>query len=141
MKNFVFMFLIGFLLLGCQGGSTEDEVENISSSDQILITAFKNKESGLQVEGKGIVKSLLSDDTTGVTHQRFILVLDSSQTLLVAHNIDVAPRVSPLQIGDTVEFYGEYEWNAEGGVIHWTHSDPGGVHIAGWLKHNGIEYY
>jgi len=40
-------------------------------------------------------------------------------------------------VGDSVAFKGEYEWNAEGGVIHWTHRDPEGAHVAGWLKHNG----
>ncbi|MFN9385947.1 MAG: DUF3465 domain-containing protein [Cyanobacteriota bacterium] len=24
--------------------------------------------------------------------------------------------------------------------MHWTHHDPDGNHVAGWLKHNGIVY-
>jgi len=43
-------------------------------------------------------------------------------------------------MGDSVGFYGEYEWNSKGGVIHWTHLDPSGQHIAGWLKHDGKTY-
>ena len=73
-------------------------------------------------------------------HQRFIVQLASGQTLLVAHNIDLAPRVADLKPGHIVAFYGEYEWNERGGVIHWTHHDPRGQHAAGWVEHNGVRY-
>ncbi len=82
----------------------------------------------------------MSDDNDGSRHQRFILRLGSGQSLLIAHNIDIAPRVATLRTGDTVSFYGEYEWNDKGGVIHWTHRDPQGQHAAGWLEHNGQRY-
>jgi hypothetical protein len=66
--------------------------------------------------------------------------LSSGQTLLVVHNIDVAPRVDPLEVGDPVGFKGEYVWNQEGGLIHWTHHDPDGFHQAGWIEHDGQIY-
>jgi hypothetical protein len=59
---------------------------------------------------------------------------------LIAHNIDLAPRVAQLNTGGTILFYGEYEWNEKGGVIHWTHHDPDNRHINGWLKHGGKTY-
>ena len=83
---------------------------------------------------------VLPDDNKGSRHQRFILKLDSGQTLLIAHNIDLANKISPLRRGDQVEFNGEYEWTAEGGVVHWTHHDPNGRHVDGWLRHNGQVY-
>jgi len=86
------------------------------------------------------VLKILPDDLEGSRHQRFILRLSSGQKLLVAHNIDLAPRISSLRRGDKVEFSGEYEWNAKGGVIHWTHHDSTGRHIGGWLKHDGQTY-
>lgn len=90
-----------------------------------------------QVSGTGTVIRILPDDTSGDRHQRFLLRLQSGATLLVAHNIDIAPRVEPLHEGDTVEYKGEFAWNPKGGVVHWTHHDPAGRHPDGWLRHDG----
>lgn len=109
-------------------------------SDTTLQQAFTNGLSDIQVEGSGRVVKLLSDDLDGSRHQRFILELDSGQTLLLSHNIDLAPRIDALRNGDRVTFYGEYEWNERGGVVHWTHHDPAGRHVAGWIKHRGRTY-
>ena len=111
-----------------------------SASDKLLENAYKNRQSDLQTGGTGHVLRILSDDLKGSRHQRFILKLSTGQTLLVAHNIDLAPRINNLNIGDQVEFYGEYEWNSKGGVMHWTHHDPRGNHEDGWLIHNGRIY-
>ncbi|PPL15395.1 hypothetical protein UN63_12700 [Oceanisphaera arctica] len=105
-----------------------------------LQLAYQNRQSDVQVEGSGRVSRLLADDNKGSRHQRFLLALPSGQTLLIAHNIDLAPRIDGLKVGDTVAFYGEYEWNDKGGVVHWTHHDPRGRHPGGWLKHNGRLY-
>lgn len=105
-----------------------------------LQNAFANQQSDVQVKGAGMVQRILADDNDGSRHQKFILLLASHETVLVSHNIDLAPRIETLKVGDRVDFYGEYEWNAKGGVIHWTHRDPGGNHVDGWLKHNGITY-
>ena len=87
-----------------------------SSSDSILADAFSNHRSHLQVSGQGVVTKVLPDDTDGRRHQRFIVALSSGQTLLIAHNIDLAPKIDSLRVGDSVQFYGEYEWNAKGGT-------------------------
>ena len=109
-------------------------------TDDGLAAAFEQRSRGRQVTGSGKVSRLLSDDDEGSRHQRFVVTLASGQTLLVAHNIDVAPRVASLAVGDTVSFHGEYEWNEQGGVIHWTHHDPQGSHAGGWIEHEGRRY-
>jgi len=107
-----------------------------AAGNQVIARAFQTQRSGIQVASDGVVTRLLSDDNAGSRHQRFILRLDSGHNVLVAHNIDRAPRLRALQPGDRVAFFGEYAWNPKGGVIHWTHHDPKGRHIAGWLSHN-----
>jgi hypothetical protein len=109
-------------------------------SNKKLYSTYGEHNSGDQAEGNGIVIKILPDDNDGSRHQRFILKLHSGQTLLIAHNTDLAPRLPSLKEGDTVAFNGEYEWNSKGGVVHWTHRDPSGRHMAGWLKHNGQTY-
>jgi hypothetical protein len=101
---------------------------------------FDDKKTDVWVSGKGEVTRILSDDNEGDRHQRFILEMSTGQTLLVAHNIDIAPRLDGLEKGDTVSFYGEYYWSDEGGGIHWTHHDPDGSSDGGWLKWNGETY-
>lgn len=103
-------------------------------------SSFDQSHSNRQVQGEGVVVKVLPDDNTGSRHQKFILKLSSGQTVLVTHNIDLAPRVSSISPGDTVAFNGEYEWNEKGGVVHWTHHDPNGKHEAGWLKAAGRTY-
>jgi hypothetical protein len=105
--------------------------------DSVLVSAFESHASNIQVQGQGLVSRILPDDNDGSRHQRFIVRLGSGQTILIAHNIDLAPRVPDLVEGNVIEFNGVYEWNPKGGTVHWTHRDPAGRHPAGWLRHNG----
>ena len=135
MRSLTLVFLVALSIFGCSPRS-----ELSSESDRILQSAFENRTRKLEVEGRGVVRRILPDDNEGNRHQRFILELSSGQTLLVAHNVDLAARIPSLQPGDEVEFRGEYDWNPDGGVIHWTHHDPAGKHLMGWLKHKGKIY-
>lgn len=119
--------------------SAEDKSNRHQGVEQIA-AAFQNKQSNVQVRASGKVKVILADDNDGSRHQKFILSLDNGLTVLIAHNIDLAPRIKNIQKGDTVEFYGEYEYTEKGGVIHWTHHDPQNRHVGGWLKHEGRTY-
>ena len=115
----------------------EDYAPATEAGTDLVAEAYANQASDVQVSGQGTVSRLLDDDHDGSRHQRFILRFDSGQTLLVAHNINLAPRIDSLAVGDVVEFNGVYEWNDRGGVLHWTHHDPQGEHEPGWLRHRG----
>jgi hypothetical protein len=102
--------------------------------------AFNGAASGSMMRVSGQVERLLADDNDGSPHQRFIIRGESGVTLLIAHNLDLAPRLGGLAVGDAVEVYGEYEWNDRGGLIHWTHKDPRGNHAAGYIEWRGRYY-
>jgi hypothetical protein len=142
MKKLLSTLVLGLLLYGIIAGNPNlfQGVTEQGTSPQQLQTLYANRQSNVQVSGVGTVKAILKDDLDGSRHQKFIIELPTGQTLLIAHNIDLAPRIEGLRQGDRVEFFGEYEWNAKGGVVHWTHHDPQGLHENGWLKHQGRLY-
>ena len=142
MKRILLILLVCFGFAGNlpQNPPLFSVLSSAQAATDPLAQAYQNRQSDVQVAGDGRVIRLLADDNQGSRHQRFILALPSGQTLLIAHNIDLAPRINDLQVGDRVAFYGEYEWNKKGGVVHWTHHDPKGYHPGGWLKHNGKRY-
>lgn len=110
-----------------------------ASSDPIG-RAYAKQLSNVQVESSGVVAKVLKDDNDGSRHQRIIVRLASGQTILIAHNIDLAPRIEGVREGASISFFGEYEWNNKGGVVHWTHRDPAGRHRAGWIRYGGRTY-
>lgn len=104
-----------------------------------LKRVFERRDSGDWIEGAGVVLRLLSDDNEDSRHQRFVLDMRNGQTLLIAHNIDLAKRI-PVGMGDKVSFRGVYEWNELGGLVHWTHHDPMGVEKGGHVEFRSSVY-
>lgn len=138
MRYLLFVLVLACAVsFGCSSSPVSPSTRTVSASDEVLARAFEQRARNLQVEGQGVVLKVLADDNDGSRHQRFIVTLPSGQTLLITHNIDLAPRIAGLRVGDMVSFNGEYEWNPEGGVIHWTHLDPRERHPDGWIRHNG----
>ena len=111
----------------------------VSAGERRVLEAFRQRTSDLIVQVDVVVKKNLPDDNVGSRHQKMILSLPSGHTLLLAHNIDLAQRV-PAREGDSLRVKGEYEYSEQGGVLHWTHHDPGGRHPGGWIEHNGQRY-
>lgn len=121
------------------GGATQPPHDVSLGAPERLLRAIANRESEVMVEFEGGVTRVLADDSEGDRHQRFVVAVAGEKTVLIAHNIDLAPRV-PIEVGDRVLVRGQYEWNDRGGVVHWTHHDPKGWREDGWIVHEGREY-
>jgi hypothetical protein len=93
--------------------------------------AFDHRVSGIVLTVPGRVTRILAEDSRPPRHQRFIIRTARGQTLLVAHNVDLARR-APVRLGDDVTVRGKYEWNDQGGVLHDTHFQPRGP--SGWIR-------
>jgi hypothetical protein len=115
--------------------------KKISASDKRLMEAWESGLSEFKIRCRGEVVMILSDDNDGSRHQRFIIQLATGQTLLVAHNIDLAPRVARLKMGDRLTVRGEYIWNEEGGIMHFTHRNSLGFGFHGWIRKKGNVYW
>jgi len=102
---------------------------------------FAERRSNVEVTVDGAVTRLLTDDAgPSGTHQRFIIqVAAATQTLLVDNNVDIGKR-APVAVGDTVRIRGEYVWNSEGGLVHFTHHDPQRTHEDGFIELRGVRY-
>ncbi len=124
----------GLLYIARARHPVADSRAPVPADSSSVTRAFENRRSGVPVEGRGTVVRILPDDTAGSRHQRFIVRLETGTTVLIAHAVDVAGRVSPLEVGDALSFRGEYVWNPRGGIVHWTHHDPAGRHAPGWIS-------
>ena len=139
-KTFVPLLILAFVFVAYQNQSVVPDPAANAPATSSPTASYADWQAGDQVRGSGTVTRVLSDDNDGSRHQRFIVEVSPGHTVLIAHNIDLAPRVASIRVGDTVSFYGEYEWNERGGVIHWTHHDPRGNHVGGWIEHQGRRY-
>lgn len=107
--------------------------------DSQVLEAQAKRVQNVPVTVTARVKRLLPDDRKGNPHQRFLIELSNGTTVLVAHNIDLAPYV-PLQQGDMVTICGEYIWNEKGGVLHYTHHTTNARHRGGYIQYNRQTY-
>jgi hypothetical protein len=83
------------------------------------------------------VKQILPDEYGTYQHQRFIVQCASGMTVLVTNDVSIGTRV-PVTVGPTVGVRGEYIWNDQGGLVHFTHH--GGSNGGGWILYRGRLY-
>ena len=115
----------------------------LAQSQADLVKLASMRQSGAMVRFDARVIKILGDDLEGDRHQRFLIAVDYTPspigTVLIAHNIDLAPRV-PIHRGAILRFFGQYEWNDRGGLLHWTHHDPSNWREGGWIEYGGKRY-
>ena len=120
------------------------QATNLQCNNAVINQLYQAKNPSIkrQVLGCGTVIKVLKDDKEGSRHQKFLVKIDNNPniTVLIAHNIDLAPRIEGIQAKNPIRFYGEYIYNDKGGVVHWTHRDPASRHQDGWLEYKGQQY-
>lgn len=126
------------LMVTCGGPATTN---TISTDNAAIAADFAAHRSNVEVTAHGTVERLLSDERSDTgTHQRFILRVEgSTHTLLITNNVSIGTRV-PVAVGDDVVVHGEYVWNDQGGLVHFTHHDPALTHEGGWIERQGVRY-
>ncbi len=77
------------------------------------------------------------------SHEGFLLHLRGAAgrglTVRIEDNVDLTGPI-PLHPGEEVEVRGEYIYDSRGGLIHYTHRDPRGRHVAGYVRAGGNLY-
>jgi Protein of unknown function (DUF3465) len=107
--------------------------------DSAVLTAQAQHAIKVEVSVTARVKKLLPEDVQGLPHERFLIELSDGSTVLIAHDLKMAPAV-PINPGDIVSIRGEYIWNKLGGLIHWTHHTDTPKHENGWIDFNNVRY-
>jgi len=93
--------------------------------------------SAVEVTASGTVTKLLGSYTSrSGTHEGFLIRSDGL-SIRVEDNATITGPI-PLAQGEAVSLQGQYECND--GVIHWTHHDPRGRHIGGFIQAGGKIY-
>ncbi|MDT8409252.1 MAG: DUF3465 domain-containing protein [Wenzhouxiangellaceae bacterium] len=126
------VILTSLLLGGC--GEREAPVSN-----DRLLEAFKDLRTGFWVSGEAPVSQLLGDEQIGGAHQRFVVRPNEEIAVTIYHSLSESARV-PVERGDVVRFRGRYDWEARGGIVSLTHSDPDQPGGGGWIEHKGKRY-
>lgn len=111
-----------------------------SGAPVTLTQAMDSCDRGAQhaeVHGRGTVERVLGirESRTG-EHEGFIVRMNE-RSIKVETNTGITGPI-PLHRGDTIALQGQYE--CSDGVIHWTHHDPRGRHMSGYIEIHGYRY-
>jgi hypothetical protein len=104
---------------------------------------YGSQSTNQEVIARGKVADILGTRSgRSGSHEGFLLKLDGDcdLTLKVETNVSITGPV-PIRRGEIVIVKGEYVYDPLGGILHWTHHDPEGRHIAGYVVSDGKTYW
>jgi hypothetical protein len=126
------------LLALCACSSQPEQPDN-----SLVCQTYAGQGSNQEVITQGTVVNVLGERGGPYgEHEGFLLKLDGDCDLMlrVETNVSITGFV-PIRRGEKVIVKGEYEYDPMGGVLHWTHHDPAGRHVAGYVVSAGKTYW
>ncbi|GAC1501129.1 MAG: DUF3465 domain-containing protein [Vulcanimicrobiaceae bacterium] len=123
----------------CQGGNSTANAPATLAAAQALCQGGRRH---VEIHDRGIVTRVLGVRAgRGSSHEGFVMQSPGRATHALAVRVEDNVSLTgfiPLRVGDRVEVQGQYE--CDDAVVHWTHHDPSGRHIGGFITANGRTY-
>jgi len=120
--------LLLIALTNCAGGP--------QTIEQAMATCARGASSA-EVVASGTVAKLLGTHTSATGEHEGFAMRYKAMTVRVEDNVRITGPI-PLTKGEAISLQGVYECND--GVIHWTHHDPRGRHMGGYIQAGGKTY-
>jgi hypothetical protein len=96
---------------------------------------FSEQATNREVIARGTVVAVLGlrEGPSG-EHEGYLLKLNGNCDLMlrVETNVSITGPV-PVRRGEQMIVKGVYVFNPMGGILHWTHHDPSGRHLSGYI--------
>lgn len=119
------------VMLASCGGGAQNLQSALSSCD-----ADTNGHAEVYIPDASVVRVLGEREGRSGEHEGFI-IRANGRTFKVEDNVGITGPI-PLRRGDALSLLGQLE--CDDYVIHWTHHDPRGRHMPGYVKVNGRVY-
>jgi hypothetical protein len=113
-------------------GETVHDAERFAGAGCTMAAdMFKRHQSAQWVTLSGVIQRRLNDTYGRFQHQRFILGCAKGLHVLVVNDVSVGQRV-PIVARSRITVRGQYVWDSQGGLVHFTHHADGGE-TSGWI--------
>ena len=141
-RPIMLVLTVALALSACAQSATG--TTGITSDNGAVYDAWRAGRSHIEVVANGSVARMLGTRRgRSGNHEGFLLHLSGSAgrglTVRVEDNVDLTGPI-PLSEGQDVVVRGEYIFDQRGGIVHYTHRDPRGRHISGYVLVDGKFY-